>query len=79
MNFLLSMLLLILVLTGRDGLSVVHIAAADNNINTLKPFENLGADLMFLGESSRRQLKLLFVMDITYRLLAAPRSQFRSS
>ncbi|OGE47032.1 hypothetical protein PENARI_c073G00846 [Penicillium arizonense] len=35
---------------GRDGLAVVHIAAVNNQIDALKLFENLGANMMSLGE-----------------------------
>lgn len=36
--------------TGKDGLTVVHIAAVDNHIDALKLFENLGANMNCLGE-----------------------------
>lgn len=36
--------------TGKDGLAAVHVAAFNNNIDALKLFENLGADMMSLGE-----------------------------
>ena len=36
--------------TGKDGLAAVHVAAVNNNINALELFENLGADMMSLGD-----------------------------
>ena len=36
--------------TGRDGLTVVHIAAVDNHIDALKLFKTLGANMNCLGE-----------------------------
>ena len=36
--------------TGRDGLAAVHVAALDNHIDALKLFENLGANMMSLGD-----------------------------
>lgn len=36
--------------TGRDGLTVVHIAAVNNHIDALKLFKNLGANMNCLGE-----------------------------
>ena len=37
----------------KDGLAVVHIAAIRNNIDALKLFENLGADLFSLGNAGQ--------------------------
>ena len=36
--------------TGRDGLTVVHIAAVENDVDALRLFEDLGANMNCLGE-----------------------------
>lgn len=39
--------------TGRDGLTAVHIAAVNSHIDSLKLFENLGANMNCLGEAGQ--------------------------
>lgn len=44
--------------TGRDGLAAVHVAAINNHIDALKLFENLGANMMSLGEVGQTPVEI---------------------
>ena len=46
--------------TGKDGLAAVHVAAVNNDIDALKLFENLGADMMSLGDTGQMPAEIAF-------------------
>lgn len=65
---------------GKDGLTVAHTAAVFNNINALKLFEKLGANMVSLGEVGHTPAEMnMRIHQMPKSLLATKRAMAKAA